>query len=194
MTLIKNYNFSTTQITAVTEDTANGNYLWLGFEKNNDNVCILQKVSASNPLQVYYEIEMSVDEITALYVFGSYLYVAVDDGTYFAYRYSLTSPLTSSTSVTIPSGVIEVSKNILDDGTYLYFLLPGEISGEVVEILQFSSSLALNQTITLTGINNAKSFTIDTNDNIWVVTYESPSKLIRVYDDGGFTFDTTTLL
>ena len=35
--------------------------------------------------------------------------------------------------------------------------------------------------------------TIDANDNLWVCTNTDPSKLIRVYDDGGWQIQTTIL-
>lgn len=188
MTQIKNYNFNTTKITAIAVDENNGSYLWIGFTKNSSDVCILQKVSAHNPLQVYYELELNVDAINCLHVFGSYLYVGIDDDTYIGYKISLSSPLTVSTAISIPAGINEAPIEIDNDGTYFYFLLPGDISGEDAKILKYSTTPSLNTTITLTAIQNVKSFTIDSNDDIWCITYESPSKIIRIYDDGGYTF------
>lgn len=193
MTQIKNYNFDTTQVTAIVSDTTTTNHLWIAYAKNSDNVCILQKVSAHDLTQVYYEIEFSVDEITAMHIFGSYLYLAVDDFVYIGYQINLNSPLTIQTAISIPGGINEGPIEIANDGVYIYYLFPGNISGEVSTILKYTTSLSLNTTITLTAITNVKSFTIDTNDNIWCITYESPSTLIRVYDDGGYTFDTTLL-
>ena len=193
MTQIKNYNFDTTKVTAICSDTSSTNHLWIAYAKNASNVCILQKVSAHDLTQVYYEIEFSVDEITALHILGSYLYMTVDDSAYLGYKLGLNSPLTVQTAMAIPVGISEAPISIANDGTYIYFLLPGNLSGEEATILKYSTSLVLNTTITLTGITNVKSFTIDTNSNIWCITYESPSKLIRVYDDGGYTFTTTLL-
>jgi len=187
MTIIRNYNFDTTKVTAMLYDESG--FLWLAFAKNSDDVCILQKVSANNPSQIYYEIELEVDEIKAFDILGTYLYVAVDDATYLGYRYSRTSPLTAVTAISKPVGITESPIAIDNDGTYVYFLFPGLISD--INILKYTTALVLNTTITLTGQNNASSFVIDASNNIWVVTYESPSKLIRVYDDGGYTFTVT---
>lgn len=184
MTIIRNYNFDTTKVNAMLYDESG--FLWLAFAKNSDGVCILQKVSANNPAQVYYEIELAVDEIKALNILGTYLYVAVDDATYLGYRYSRTSPLTVVTAISKPVGITEAPIAIDNDGTYVYFLLPGLTPD--IKILKYTTALVLNTTITLTGNNNASSFVIDSSKNLWVVTYESPSKLIRVYDDGGYTF------
>lgn len=189
MTIIRNYNFNTTQVTAIVND--NSGYLWLGFSKNSDGVCILRKVSVHDPNQVYYEIEIEADEIKVLHVYGSFLYVGLDDDTYLFQRYSLTSPLTISASLSRPIGINEDPIAIVNDGTYLYFLLPG-ISPENSKILKYRiSTCALNTTIDLSTINNAIDFTY-TNSNLWVITNESPSKLIRVYDDGGYTYDVTS--
>ena len=193
MTQIKNYNFDKTQVTAIAPDTSTTNHLWIAYAKNSDNVCILRKVSAHDLDQVYYEIEFSVDEITSLHIFGSYLYLAVDDATYLGYKLSLNSPLTIQTAIDIPAGITEAPIDIDDDGTYVYYLLPGDISGTISKILKYTTALSLNTTITLTAITGVKSFTIDSNSDIWCITYSSPSKLIRVYDDGGYTFSTTLL-
>ena len=193
MTQIKNYNFATTQVTAIVSDTVSNNYLWIAYGKNSDNICILQKVSAHDLTQIYYEIEFSVDEITSLHILGSYLYLAVDDVTYLGYKIGLNSPLTLQTAIDIPAGITEAPIDIDDDGTYVYYLLPGNISGTEATVLKYSTGPTLITTIVLTAITGVKSFTIDDSDNIWCITYESPSKLIRVYDDGGYTFSTTLL-
>ena len=135
--------------------------------------------------------DLAVDAITSLHILGSFLYVGVDDSTNLGYKISLASPLTVQTAIVLPAGVTEAPIDILDDGTYVYFLLSGVLVD--ASILKYTTTPSLNTTITLTAINNVKSFTIDTNDDIWCVTNESPSKLIRVYDDGGYTFEITLL-
>jgi len=193
MTIIRNYNFDTTKITALAVDSSNGEFIWIGFAKNASNVCILQKVSAHDLSQVYYEMELPVDEISFIHIFGSYLYVAVDDSIYLYYKISLSSPLTIQTGVAIPSGINEVPLSILDDDTYIYILTPGIAIGENAKIIKFSSALVFQETIDL-GETNSVGFTISGTD-IWVVTSSSPSKLIRVYQLSGgiYTTDTTIL-
>lgn len=186
--IIKKVDYNLTEITALEYDSSE--YLWIAFKKNSENVCLLQKVSANNIEQVYYEIELEVDNINALHIFGLYIYVAVDDNTNFVYKIHRTSPLTNQTILEIPTGITSSALEILDDNTDVYFLINDTNS----KILKYDTSLTLQDTITLTAITNVKSFTIDSNNDIWVITNEAPSKLIRVYEaSGGYLFDTTIL-
>ena len=195
MTIIRNFDFNTKQITAMDVDTSDNGYLWLGFAQNSNNICKLLKVSAHKPTQKYYEIDLSVTEIKDIHVFGSYVYVAINDSTYLFKRYSLSSPLSSSSSISLPSGANEAPIDIEDDGTYIYVLLPGLISGENAKLYKYTSSGTLLDTIDLLTVTNAQSMAIDSNDDIWIITYESPSTLVRVYETSGgsYTYTTTTL-
>lgn len=195
MTQIKNYNYSLTDITAMVSDITNGEYLWVAFSLNSDNECLLRKVSAHDPLQLYYQLNLSVNNISSLHIFGSYIFASVSHASYIAYRISLNSPVSSNTGINIPSGINEVPIDIKDDGTYLFMLTPGNISGENAKILKYTSTGTYITTIDLTTVFGAKSFTIDDNGDLWVITYDNPSDLVRVTEisGGNYSITTTTL-
>lgn len=192
MRIIKKYQFSEHEISDVIVDLNTSQYLWVAFKQDVSGNCALQKVSAHNPLQIYFNIDLNVTEIKRLYINSTNLYVALDDVTYFAKIYSVTNPLSSVTDVAIPSGITEAPIDIVV-GDNLYFLLPGNLSGTNAKICVFSTVGVFSETIDLTGINQVSSFTIDANNNLWLVTNTNPAKLIRVYDDSGWQIQTTTL-
>ena len=195
MTIIRNYNYGTTKVTAMAVDTNSGEFLWVGYAINSNSVCKLRKVSAHNPSQIYYEIDLSVSEIKSIIVLGTTIYVSVDDGTYIVKTYSSSAPLTTFSNISIPSGANEAPIAMIDYGPEFYLLLPGVAIGENAKIYKYSSAGVLINTIDLPTITNASSFTIDSLGTLWVVTNESPSKLVRVYPISGgiYVYSTTSL-
>jgi len=193
MTEFKNFNYSLQEVSAIVADSTNGEFLWIAFKQNASGNCKLYKVSANNPNQIYFSIDLAVTEIKRMKIDGNYLYVAVEDDTYLAYRYSLSNPLTSNTTLAIPSGVTEAPVDIGIETDYLDFLTPGTASGSVPKIVRVAiSTFALDQVINIEvsgeDIENASSITVSSGDNIWVVTRTSPSKLIRIYESSGSIF------
>jgi len=192
---IRNFNFNTTEVTAIASDTNNGDKIWIAFAKNSNDVCWVKKVSANDLTQVYFEFSLTVDAITDILWFDEdYLYITVDDDTNLFYMTNPQAPTyPGPEAVLIPSGINEAPISIKDDGTYIYLLFPGSAIGEDAKICKYNDT-SFVETIDLTGINDAIGMTIDGTD-IWVVTNESPSKLIRVYQISGdiYTFAITTL-
>ena len=186
---ITTYDFEENEITAM---CITGEYLWIAYQGSGGN-SILHKKNVRNPNTTYYEITVPVDKIVRMKADSTYIYLAVEDDTYFAYRYKLTNPLTVYTAITIPSGVTEYPVDIaVDSSSYFYLLNPGTASGEYATIYKYSGS-GLIDTIELSEsgkiINNASSMAVDDDDNLWVVTYEDPTKLVKVYDDSGYTYE-----
>jgi len=191
--LIKNYNFDESAINSFIVDETSGEFLWISFSQDASGNCALQKVSAHNPLQKYFDIDIAVDEITRMYISSSYIYLAYDDDTYIGARYSLANPLTTYTNFSLPVGITEAPIDVLVNGSYVFYLIPGNTSGTNAKIVVLTTSGTYSETIDLSTITNAIAFSVDDSDNIWVLTNESPSKLVRVYDDGGYTYTITTL-
>jgi len=192
MTEIKSYSYSETEVSFFLADTTSGEFLWVFFKSDGTN-CTIQKVSAHNPLQVYFDVEVSVDEIKKASISGSYIYIAVDDATLIGQRYSLSNPLNTPTNFDLPAGITEAPVDIIID-TNVYFLIPGDLSGTNAKILEFTTSGTYIQEIDLTGVNNATSFEMDENDEIRVITYTSPVQFVRVYDlDTTPQFSTTNI-
>ncbi|MHA2013370.1 MAG: two-component regulator propeller domain-containing protein [Candidatus Helarchaeota archaeon] len=184
MTLIRNYNFSENQITAFAVDSAG--YLWIAFAQDANGNCAFQKVSANNPLQKYYDIDISVDEIKKISVSGSYVYLAYDDATYIGTKYSLLNPLTTYTNFSLPAGITEAPIDVLINGSDLFYLIPGESSGLNAKVVKMSTAGVFDQTIDLATVTNAKSITIDSGSgDLWVCTNTDPSTYVRVYQQSG---------
>jgi hypothetical protein len=178
---ITNYSFDETQIIHAVVDSSSTGYVWLLFLNT------LKKVSASNPLQIYFNITEDEDFVKA-FLYSSYLYCALDDSTLIGRRYSITNPLTTTTDFTKPVGINEAPVDVVVGSLGVFFLIPGDISGENAKIVKMSLAGVYDTTIDLTTIRNAKSITIDLNNDLWVVTNAAPLEYVRVFLDGTWQF------
>lgn len=184
---IKKFNFTDSKINSIIVDNYSGNYLWLGFEKSGD-YCTLKKVSANNSLQTYFDIDLEVDAIKKFAIYSTYLYLAIDDSTYIGKRYALLNPLTTTSNFTKPVGANEAPIDIQVTANYVFFLLPGNISGENAKIYKFTLSGTYVETIDLATIQNVSSFVVIDDTNIWAVTNTAPSILVRIWNDGSWNY------
>lgn len=193
MTNIRQFTYPTVgeKISAIALDSTN-NRLWIAFEQDADGICFLKCVSAFNPLQTYYSLEVEVDQINKLIISGTSIYVVISDSTILARKYTLLSPLSAYTDFTIPVGITEAPIDAVVDGSNVLFLTPGLITGTNAKLVEFTTAGVYGETVDLT-IGNAKGCTIDTTTDIWVVTGNSPSELVRVYDSGGWNITVNTL-
>jgi hypothetical protein len=186
--LIKNFNYSEKIITALEVDTTTSEYLWVGFSQDSLGNCAFQKVSAHNPLQIYYNIDLAVDEIKKIYASGSYIYLAYDDTSLIGARYSKSNPLTTSTDFSLPAGITEAPIDLIVSGSYVYFLIPGNLSGTNTKICKFSLAGIFVETIDLPTVTKAISFAVDGSNNFWAVTNTAPSTLVRVFFSGTWQY------
>lgn len=176
----------------------NTNYIWVSFEKNSENVCIIEKQFAFDTSQVFFSLEREVDGINAIYNDGTNLYVAYNDDNIFGERIRCSTPLTSTTELSFPLDVIESPVDIKFFGSSVYYLTPGIEVGENAKIIKYASSNgSFQETIDLTKsgteVKNASSFIIDSLGDIWIVTNESPANVVRVFDDSGWDFEITEI-
>lgn len=189
MSSFRDFKLSLAEITAIAIDTHNANYLWIAYKKNSSGVVLLQKVSAYDPTQVYFNISVPVNGINAIKLKNNLVFLACDHSTIFAYAYSNTNPLTSWSFTNRPSGVHESPVDIGVGSTHLYFLTPGSISGEVAKLINIDQNNNFVETITIqtSGLqaNNAKAVTVDGSENAWVVNDAAISSLFRVYQTSG---------
>lgn len=182
MTLIKNFNYSENEISMIVTDTSN--YLWVGFEQDESGNCALQKVSSNDPSQVYYDIDVAIDEFKKGIISGAYLYLAIDDASILGKRYTRSNPLGTVVDFSVPVGITEVPVDILIS-TYVYFLIPGSLSGTNAKILKFTTAGTYVETIDLTTVTNATSIAEDSvTGDLWIVTNNSPADFVRIYNDG----------
>jgi len=190
MTIIKNYNYSEKEISTFIVDTTNEK-LWIAFESDGSN-CVLKKVSSNDPLQVYFDIDVPVTEIKKLFISGTYIYLAYNDATYIGARKSLANPTITYTNISLPAGIVEAPVDIIVGSLGVFFLIPGNDSGTNAKVVKFSITGVYDQTIDLSTIRNAKSITVDSNDDLWVVTTSSPLEYVRVFLDGTWQFQSFT--
>lgn len=198
MTIQRTFDYTEPTITAqIVEDT--NQFLWLAFSQNADGNCVFQKVSAFDPSQVFFSVEVAVDKITSMRISGTNIYFSYEDSVLIGARYSTSNPLLTSIDFTKPAGITEGAIDLGVDGSDVFFLLPGNTSGNNAKVVKFSTSGVFDQTIDLlsTGniVLNAVTMAIDTSSNIWIGTNTAPASLVRVYDTGGgvYTFTITLL-
>lgn len=193
MSQFKNYQYDEKEISSLIVDASGSNFVWIAFKKNDEGNCLLKKVSANDPSQIYYTLEIATNEITKLKISNDFLYLALDDSSNIGKKYSLTQPLTNYTDIELPSGINEAPIDLIIDGSFLYYLIPGNISGEIAKIVKMTTNGTFLTTIDLEdGINfatNAVSFLIDNVGLIWVVTKTNPTFLIKVEELSGETFN-----
>jgi len=190
----RRFDYSEQKITAQVIDETNS-YLWVAFSQNESGNCVLKKVSAFQPDQVYYSIDIAVDEIVDMKISGSYIYLAYNDSSLIGAKYSLTSPLTSSTDFNIPSGITESPVAVEVNGSSVYYLIPGNSSGTNSKISEITTSGVLVENIDLSTVTKSKSFVLDSDTgDLWIVTYTSPVNLVRVYEFAEDWYYTITTL
>ncbi len=192
MTSINRFDYSTDkQITAQIADEID-NFLWVAFAKNDDGNCILEKEAKFFPTQTYFSIDKSVDEIINLDLDSSNIYTAYDDTTLLGEILSKTNPLTSTTEI-LKGSTLESPVDVKVNSSDLWFLLPGNISGENAKLLKYNTSGVFQQEVDLITsslvVNNAKSMVIDDNNDIWIATNTNPVQIVRVFEISGGLFD-----
>jgi len=194
MTIITRFNFSDNkQITTQIADNES-NHLWTAYAQNANGICLLKKQGAFNPYQTYYTVSRYVTNINALDYDIDNLYVAYDDSVYLGEILDKLNPLTSTTYIskgTFAESPIDVKVN----GTDLWFLLPGNISGQNAKLLKYDTDGIYQDEIELTTVVDAKNMVIDENDDIWIITYTDPVQLVRVFElsGGSYDFDITNI-
>lgn len=194
MTIKRNFDYTEPTITAQVVDDSTST-MWLAFSPNDEGNCNLKKVSAFDPSQVFYSIEVAVNEITAMVLDSTTLYLSYNDLILMGARYSLTNPLTTSTDFDRIVGINESPVDVVVNGSDLFYLIPGDISGENSKIIKLSTSGVFDQTIDLLSsgsiVLNATTFDIDSNGDLWLGTNTAPANLVRVYDTGGNIWEFT---
>jgi len=196
MANFKDYLFNQSQITTIVVDQNSGNFLWIAYTAV-DGECLLQKVSASDLTQVFFSVYLPVTSINSIKILGTFLYAAVTHATIAVYKISVTTPLTSQTTyIKSTLGITESPIAITTSATVVYFLTPGIISGEEAKLVLFTSG-SYDETVDLIEsailIDNAVSLTVDSNEDIWIVTSDDPTKLYRVFFTTGWEIEETTL-
>ncbi len=202
MTITTRFSFEEPRISHLVVDQDN-EYVWIAFTQDSDGICHLKKVSATDFDQVYFDIEIEVDQIidVKLDSDNGYIYVLYrQPNTYVMTSYSLTNPLTDYTNYSKPYGIPTPLEMTISAGT-AYVLLADSSGGYGARILVFNSSGVYTETVLLDDllqsaetIYEVSSITSDADDNLWIVTYTNPVKLVRVwFASGGWNMQQTSI-
>lgn len=198
--MIRREEFTNKETISAIVAEQNNNFLWIAFQINSDGDIIILKTSATEPNQIYFEITREFDEVIGLKTDTNNLYAIYKDTNILAEVFNLFNPLTSYTQISRPETINEDPIDFTIDNSYIYILLPGNLSGEIAKILIYDiSTKNLQETIELsqsgTDIINAKSISIDDSSNLWVATYTDPVQLVRVYNPGsGYILQITNIV
>jgi hypothetical protein len=188
MTIFRDVHYNHNDITTEAIDTNSGKFLWLGFKKDSNGNCRILKTSASDPNQIYFDVNLAIEAINKIHISGFNLFIAADHAANYIYRYSVFNPIASPVSFTRPAGVVESPVDVVEGGSSLWWLIPGIASGEVAKIIKTTTLGNFQQTITLQisgeEVRNAKSLTYVSGE-LWVVTYTNPAKAVRVFQESG---------
>lgn len=195
MTIKRRINYSdNTQITAIKKQT-NDSYLWVAYDQNSDGVCILEKQWGFSPDQTFFSLEKQVTKIVKMDCNSTLLFVAYQDDSLLGEILTLNNPLSDNAEIDIPSGISEYPIDVKVDGSDLWFLLPGIISGSNTKLLRYQLDGDFVETIDLDQsgkvVTDASSMVIDSNGDIQILTNTSPATTVRVYElsGGGFDYD-----
>ncbi len=192
MTQITRFEYSNDkQITAQVADELS-DFLWVAFAKNSDENCIIEKQAPFKPDQTYFSLERTVDEVTEMDLDSNNIYIAYNDALLLGEIISKTTPLTITTEIS-RGAIVESPVDVNINGSDLWYLLPGNISGSNTQLLKYNTSGVLQDTIDLSKsgstVVNASSMTIDSNGDIWIGTFTNPATVVRVFEISGGLYD-----
>jgi hypothetical protein len=176
----------------ITTSFVTGDYIWLAFY-GVSNICSLYESSVFNPNLIYWNLNVTADEIKSIVEDASYLYLALDDTTNIGGKVTKASPAIAYFIKNI--GIIEEAIDIIEDATYVYFLTPGLGSGVNTKIAKYNKTTrAFVEIIDLTTVTNAAKIDIDNSGNLWVQSdLDGTPKITKVWFSGTWQFSTTTL-
>jgi len=193
--MVRRIEYSTNKlVTALIADEAT-NSVWIAFNKDTNNKVIIERKSAFEPTQTFFSLERSVDKVSRMAIDTTNLYVAYEDTTLLGEVISLTNPLTNVIPITRPIGINENPIDVAVNGSDLYFLLPGDISGENTKVLVYSTTGVFQEIIDLSQsgkvVENSHGMTTSDIGDIWLTTFTDPSALVRIFELSGGIFDYT---
>ena len=177
----------------ITFTFVDGNYLWIAFY-GISSICDLQKNSIFNPNLCYWDVDVTGNEIKSIIDDVSYLYLALDHLTYLGAKVNKITPSSISYFVKQES-IEEEAIDLVRDDTYIYFLIPGILSGTNTKICKYNKSTrAFVETIDLNTVFNAKKIDIDNSEILWVVSdLDSIPKITKIWYDITWQFQTYIL-
>jgi len=194
MATFTTYTSTKKPITAMNQDILGTTYKSLsvvGHEADSeDNTVDISAIYESQPILEYINVSLDVASSTPYIIDisvnnASSRYVAVVDyPSYIAYG----GGFVYGSSVYLflkPVGYTETPIAITQTNSYVVILTPGSNSSETAKLYLYSLAGVYSTTIELDTsgipITDAVSVTKDASNNIWIITNESPSRLIKVW-------------
>jgi hypothetical protein len=150
--------------------------------------------------QIYYTVQVPVSSINSIVISNGYVFLSVTHSTILSIAYSLTTPLTSFITLNKPTGITESSiACAVDNAGDVYFLTPGIATGQFATVVVTNNLNVIQEILVMNQegvfVNNASSLTVDSLNNIWVVTQNTPSFLVRIwFASGGWMYQQTNLI
>ena len=183
----KRFTYNEKDITALIVDQING-FVWACYAQNLSGDCSIKKLFGSSPSQVFYNLPRTLSRINDIAIDSTFIYVAYTDGTLLGEIINQSTPLSNTTTIDRPIGIVEDPVAVAVNSTHIFYLLPGSLSGTNTQILQYTLSGTFVQTIDLATVTDASTMTIDASDNIWLSTNTDPVTLVRVFEISGGIF------
>jgi hypothetical protein len=177
----------------ITRTFVSGDYIWIAFE--GSTTCKLYKCSVYDVDIVYWTLTINANKINSIIEDATYLYLAVDHSTYIGAKIDKNNP-TTVTYFTKEESILEQSIDIIQDGTYTYFLIPGLMSGTNAKIIKYNTSTRVFvEIIDLVSISNAIKIDIDNLGKLWVQSnLDTTPKITSVWYDGDWNINTVELV
>lgn len=190
---LRRIEFSNNEQITAQKKQVDDTFLWLAYAQDDDGICFLNKVSGFSPEQTFFTLEREVEKIVKIDSDADFIYIAYQDDTLQGEIISVNNPLTNTTEIDTISGQDEYPIDVKVNGSDLWFLLPGIISGSNAQLLRYDIDGNYIETIDLgeSGkiVTDAVSMTIDSQDDIYIVTNTSPATTVRVFELSGGSFD-----
>lgn len=190
---IRRFSYSDNKKITALKKQVDDSFLWIAFAQDSDGICFLEKQSVFSPDQTFFSLERLVEKIVKIDSDSSFIYLAYQDSTLLGEIISVNNPLTNTTEIDILSGLEEFPIDVKVNGSDLWFLLPGIISGSNASLLRYDTDGNYVETVDLgqSGriVTDAVSMVIDSNGDIEIVTDTSPATTVRVFELSGGGFD-----
>lgn len=151
----------------ITAQLVSGNYLWLAFY-GVSSACALYKSSVFSPNIRYWNVSVTANEIKSMTEDTTYLYTALDHSIYIGAKITKATPTTIA-YFTKNVGITEEAIDLINSGSFTYFLTPGIASGINAKISKHNTSTrAFVENIDLSTVTDARKIDVDVNGVLWI--------------------------
>lgn len=183
MSILRRFTYTDKKtITALWVDQDNLR-VWLGVKNGNKAQLIIQ--SAHNPNLRYNLIDLDADEIIDIKPHDSHVYLGLKGNNRFFARVIKDTPSTVTYYNKPPEVTNELKKIAIRENTYLFACTEGittpiQVFRYVITNLNVYDYLDLDNS---EQVNNLSAGDVDSTGRLWLCTYESPTRLVKINTD-----------